>query len=122
MTLRLCGIRGATVADANTEEAILAATQELLQAMLQSNRLEAADIASIFFSVGPELNAAFPAAAARQLGLSQTPLMCMTEIPVEGGLSFCVRVLIHANLSSPQSAMRPVYLKEAATLRPDVVR
>ena len=122
MTSYLRGIRGATVAESNTRDAILAATDELLRSVLSKNALKTDDIASIFFSVTQDLDAEFPAVAARNLGLANTPLLCLNEIPVKNSLGRCIRILIHANLDIPQNAVKHVYLKEAASLRPDVVR
>ncbi len=113
------GIRGATVASANQEHAILDATRQLLEAILEANpKLTPENIASALFTVTDDLTAAYPAKAARQLGWQETPLMCAREIPVQGGLPFCIRVMIHWNTDTPQSAIRHVYLGEAATLRP----
>ena len=122
MTLSLRGIRGATVAETNSREAILTATEELLREILRENNLKPEDIASIFFSMTHDLDAEFPAVAARNLGLSNTPLLCLNEIPVLHGLSHCIRILIHANMTLRQADIRHVYLKEAIRLRPDVVR
>jgi chorismate mutase len=119
MTVR--GVRGATVAIHNDAEAILSATQELLQTMLAANPgLVPEDVASIFFTVTPDLDAVHPALAARQMGWETTPLLCAQEIPVPGGMERCVRVLIHWNTTTAQSEIRHVYLREAASLRPDL--
>ena len=80
------------------------------------------DIASIFFSVTKDLDAEFPAVAARQLGLSHTPLLCLNEIDVPASLQKCVRILCHVNTPTPQSDIRHIYLKEAKSLRPDTVK
>jgi len=97
------GVRGATVAAANQAEAILAATQELLLAIRNANpAMRTEDLASILFTVSDDLDAVHPALAARQIGWSRVPLLCAREIPVPGGLSNCVRVLIHWNTDSPQ--------------------
>lgn len=118
MSLR--GVRGATIAETNQAEAILEATRELLQAMLKANpTLSAEDIASVLFTVTDDLNATYPATAARQLGWMGTPLMCATEIPVPGGLPMVIRVMIHWNTELKQSEIHHVYLKEAAQLRPE---
>ncbi|MAU93173.1 MAG: chorismate mutase [Planctomycetes bacterium] len=113
------GIRGAIVCTANTEAAILSATTACLTAILEGNSVAIADIASAFFSVTPDLNAAFPAAAARAMGLSQTPLLCLNEIDVPGGLARCIRILVHVNTTHPQAAIQHVYLGDAKQLRPD---
>ncbi len=118
MTVR--GIRGAITVEANTRAAILAATRELLEAILKANpALATEDIASVLFTVTDDLDAAYPALAARQLGWDHVPLMCGREIPVPDGLPRCVRVLVHWNTDLPQSAVHHVYLREAARLRPD---
>lgn len=115
------GIRGANTASADQPEAILAATRELLEAILAQNPgLVPEEIASAFFTVTDDLSAAYPAKAARQIGWVQTPLMCAREIPVPGGVPRCIRVLLHWNTSLPQSAIRHVYLGEATRLRPDL--
>ncbi|MCI0521927.1 MAG: chorismate mutase [Chloroflexi bacterium] len=115
------GIRGAIVAGENTPQAIQQATRELLEAMLSANpTLRPEEIASAWFTVTGDLTAAYPAAAARQMGWDQAPLMCALEIPVPGGLARCIRVLIHWNTRLPQSAVRHAYLGEAAKLRPDL--
>ncbi len=115
------GIRGATVASTNQGEAILSATRELLQAILNANpTLRPQDIASALFTLSDDLNAAYPAKAARQLGWISTPLMCAREIPVLGSLPNCIRVLLHWNTDLPQAAIHHVYLGQAANLRPDL--
>lgn len=115
------GIRGATTASANQEESILSATRELLVALQESNpSLEPEDIASILFTVTEDLDAEYPAKAARQLGWTETPLMCAREIPVPGSIPHCIRVLIHWNTHLIQSDIRHVYLGIAAKLRPDI--
>ena len=119
MSLR--GIRGATVVTADEAEAILAATRELLSAMLAANPgLEPDDIASIFFTLTHDLRAVHPALAARQLGWGMVPLMCAQEIPVPGGMPKCIRVLIHWNTDVLQGEIHHVYLGGAAKLRPDL--
>jgi chorismate mutase len=115
------GIRGAAVAPSNTPQAILEATQELLQALLAANpSLLVEDIASAFFTLTPDLDAVHPAHAARQLGWTQVPLLCAQEIPVPGSLPRCIRVLIHWNTPLPQPEIRHIYLGAAAALRPDL--
>jgi chorismate mutase len=113
------GIRGATVAAANTPEAIADATRELLLALAAANALEPADIASVIFSTTPDLTAAPPARAARALGWTDTALMCLGEMEAANGLPRCIRVLIHWNTDRPITEVRHVYLHAAAGLRPD---
>jgi chorismate mutase len=112
------GIRGATTAERNEREEILMATTELLQLMVRKNELHVEDIASAIFTVTEDLDAEFPAAAARQLGWDEVALMCMREIPVPNSLGKCIRVLLHVNTTRTASEIRHVYIREAVTLRP----
>ncbi|MEZ5126731.1 MAG: chorismate mutase [Thermoleophilia bacterium] len=116
---RLSAIRGATGVEADTSAAIATRTAELVSTILERNRIAVDDIVSIIFTATPDLRADFPAAAARALGLSHTPLLCCQEIPVEGALERCVRVLVHVYMPSGQPA-RHVYLHEARQLRLDL--
>jgi chorismate mutase len=119
MTIR--GIRGANHIAANTSPAILGGTRQLLLAIAQANPgFQPADLASIFFTLTPDLDAAYPALAARQLGWTDAPLLCAQEIPVPGSLPRVVRVLLHWNTPTPQTRIRHVYLGAAETLRPDI--
>jgi chorismate mutase len=115
------GVRGATVAVEDQPEAIHAAVRELLEAMQNANpSLRTTDLASAWFTATPDLQSAYPASAARQVGWDQVPLMCAQEIPVPGGLPRCIRILLHWNTTLPQSAIHHVYLGAAASLRPDI--
>jgi chorismate mutase len=115
------GVRGATVADQDEPEAVLMATREMLQAILAANpEMHTSALASAFFTVTDDLSSAYPARAARQIGWEQVPLMCAREIPVPGSLPRCIRVLLHWNTDLPQSAVHHIYLKAAASLRPDL--
>jgi len=115
------GVRGATTADANTPEAILSATRELLQALVTANDLEPSDLASAIFTTTPDLNAAFPARAARDLGWTDVPLLCTHEMNVPGALPRCIRVLLHWNTDKAPSEVVHVYLRGATLLRPDLL-
>ncbi len=114
------GIRGATTAPANTKSDIIARTKEMLEALVKLNDIDLEDIASAIFSVTDDLNAEFPAVAARQMGWLYTPLFCTMEIPVQGSLKSCIRVLLHVNTDRPQEEIKHVYLHEAEKLRPDI--
>ncbi len=118
---KLRGIRGATTVDTNSREAILEATQELLTALVAQNDLTPDDIASAFFSATPDLNAEFPALAARQIGWTHVALTCMTEMFVPGSLQMCIRILMHVNTTRRQDEVKFVYLRGARALRPDLV-
>lgn len=121
--MRFRGIRGAVTVEANTEQAILDATTEILQKMVRANEVDVDDIAGIFFTASPDLTAAFPAEAARRLtGWTQVPLMCAQEIPVPGALPRCVRVLMLVNTTKTLDEVQHVYLRGAERLRPDLTR
>lgn len=119
MTCR--GIRGATTVDINAAEPILAATRELLEHLVAANGLDAQDVCSAIFTATPDLNAVYPARAARDMGWTQIPLMCMQEMAVAGSLPMCIRVLIHWNTDLEQHQIRHIYLGRARVLRPDLV-
>ena len=112
------GIRGATTVERNEREEIVMATTELLLLMVRKNELHVEDIASAIFTVTGDLDAEFPAAAARQLGWDEVALMCMREIPVPNSLGKCIRVLLHVNTTRTASEIRHVYIREAVALRP----
>lgn len=115
------GIRGAITIDRNEEDTILAATRELLATIQQANpSLVLADLASALFTVTADLTAAYPARAAREMGWCDVPLLCVQEMPVEGSLPLCIRVLLIWNTSLSQKEIRHVYLRQAAALRPDL--
>ncbi|GBD31497.1 Chorismate mutase AroH [bacterium HR33] len=113
------GIRGATTAQDNTREAILSATEELLQAIVAANQLALEDIASVLFTVTSDLDAEYPARAARELGWHDIALLGATEMNVPGGVPRCIRVLLHVNTDKPASQMKHIYLRGARALRPD---
>ena len=112
------GIRGATTVEHNNREEILAATAELLQLMVSQNELHTGDIASVIFTVTQDLDAEFPALAARQLGWSEVALICAREIPVPGSLGKCIRILLHVNTKRSASEIQHVYIRGAVILRP----
>jgi chorismate mutase len=114
------GIRGAISVSKNSKDEIISSTKTLLRKMAVLNKIKVEDIASVIFSVTKDLNAEFPAIAARRLGWSGTPLLCTYEVDVPGSLSGCIRVLMHVNSGKPQSSMKSVYLNDAKKLRPDL--
>jgi len=113
------GIRGATTADENTPESILAATRELLEALIRANGLRPDDVASAIFTTTPDLNAEYPAKAARALGWRDVALLCAHEMDVPHGLKKCIRILIHWNTTARVDEVRHVYLRGTVGLRPD---
>ena len=116
--MKVCrGLRGATKSEDNTAEDIYAATREMLQQLIEANDIEERDVAMAYFTVTPDLNAAFPAAAARQLGWNSTALMCATEIAVPNSLPSCIRVLILINTEKEPDELHNIYLKGTEVLR-----
>jgi chorismate mutase len=114
--MRLRAIRGAITVDANERDAILDGTEELVHALMERNALAADDIVSCIFTCTEDLDAAFPAEAARRLGLSAVPLLCAQEIAVPGSLERVIRVMAHCYSEQAQH----VYLREATALRKDL--
>lgn len=114
------GVRGAITVENNSSEEILQATTELMTEMVKSNELTEDTIASILFSTTPDLDAVFPAVAARQMGWVQVPMMCAQEIPVPGALSQCIRILMTINTEKKQNEIQHVYMRGARVLRPDL--
>ena len=117
--MRLYALRGATTVAANDRDAILAATDELMRTILDRNALAADDLVSCIFTLTEDLDAEFPAVAAREMGLSAVPLLCTREVPVPGALPRVIRVLIHC-YGEPDHEAQHVYLGEAAALRLDL--
>jgi chorismate mutase len=115
------GIRGATTVRVNEAEAILDATAELLEQVVAANDVVQEDVTSVIFTMTPDLDAVYPAVAARRLGWTHTALICTQEMAIVGSLPRCIRVLVHWNTDRPIDQIRHVYLREARTLRPDLV-
>jgi chorismate mutase len=115
-------IRGATQADANLRESILEATTELVTEVMTRNDLTTDDVISVIFTATPDLNAEFPAVAARKVGFDDVPLLCASEIDVPGGLPRIVRLMAHVDIDRPRSAVRHVYLRGATALRLDIAQ
>ena len=117
---RVAAIRGAITAEANTKDEILMRTEELLSEIAAENRLAPEDIISIIFTATRDLDAAFPAEAARKMGWLETPLLDAVEISVPGSLPRTIRVLVHINTREDRFKPQHVYLRDAAQLRPDL--
>jgi chorismate mutase len=115
-------VRGATQVVADDRDEVLAATAELLQAVLTRNGLTAEDLISVLFTATPDLRSEFPAYAARQMGLVDVPLMCAAEIDVPGAMPRVLRLLAHVETSASRREVRHVYLRGAAALRTDLPR
>ncbi|MEO6458460.1 MAG: chorismate mutase [Chloroflexia bacterium] len=111
------GVRGATVAHADTREAIHSATVELVAAMMEANGAQPDDLASAFFTTTPDLHAAFPAEAARLMGWEYVPLLGAVEMDKVGAPALCIRVLLHWNTTSGQRDIKHIYLRGMESLR-----
>jgi chorismate mutase len=114
---KLRGLRGATTADANTRSAIVSATSELLAELVSRNDLDLDDVAAAFFTTTQDLNAEFPAVAARLLGWTQIALMCGHEMAVPDAQPMCIRVMVLLNTDKRPDQLDNVYLRQAANLR-----
>ena len=114
-------IRGAITVENNDREEILQAAGELLDDIIKANNLKTEDMVSMIFTLTPDLNAVFPAVAARLAGITNVPLMCMNEVPVPGALPKCVRLLITVNSDKSLDEICHIYKREAVKLRPDIV-
>ena len=117
--MRLFAMRGATTVDRNEADAILAATETLMREIMDRNALGPADVVSCIFTLTDDLDAEFPAVAARRLGFDRVPLLCAREVPVPGSLPMVIRVLIHYYADERHEATH-VYLGEARRLRRDL--
>jgi chorismate mutase len=116
------GIRGAINVAKNEKEEILLRTGELLRAMVRANRVKADDVAAAIFSLTPDLDAEFPAIAARRMGWADVPLMCASELDVPRGMKKVVRILLLVNSTVPPGRIRHQYLGKTPALRPDLAR
>src|SRR2546426_3027727 len=114
MTKILRGLRGATTAAANTSEAILDASEELLSALRDANGFAPEDVESAIFTTSPDLTADYPARAARRLGWTDVPLLGAAEVAVPTGLPRCIRVLLHFYTTKPQRSLNHMSLRTGA--------
>ena len=114
-------IRGATSVEADEPSAIYARTTELVQQMLSSNDISVTDLVSVFFTCTPDLTSAFPATAARAMGLEDVPLMCAVEMGVKGAPTGIIRVMMHIQSSQERENLTHVYLHAATGLRSNIV-
>ena len=120
--MKVRAIRGATTVDLDSQESIEDAVSELLSELFSANGLKQADLISIYFTSTPDLVSEFPATAARKLGLSDTPLICSSEIAVPGSLEKCIRVMVHAYTALEKSEIKHQYLRKATSLRKDLTQ
>jgi len=122
VTIMLRGVRGATTIDSNIREMIMERVAELLGTIVAENEISKEDVGTVIFSSTPDLNAAFPATAARIMGWSEVPLFGTQEADIDCGLTQCVRILILWNTDKAQDEIKHVYLRGAAVLRPDIIK
>jgi len=118
--LSVRAVRGAVTVDNNSSEDVMNETIKLLSRMIDDNVINKDDIISIIFSTTHDINAAFPAAAARKMGWTDIPLMCTNEMDVPGSLPKCIRILMHINSDKTNAQLRHIYMKDARKLRPDL--
>src|SRR5262249_27120663 len=116
------GVRGATTIGQNDREEILTATRQLLALLIRRNGIDSRDVASALFTTTPDVDAEFPALAARQLGWLDVPLLCGHEMSIPGSLPHCIRVLVHWNTDKSQTEIQHIYIREAERLRPDLCK
>ena len=117
---RVRAVRGAIRVDRDETETVLSATERLLSRMLEWNGVGVDELVSVFFTVTEDLRSAFPAEAARRIGLGSVPLMCAQEIPVAGSMPMVIRILVHFHTNRGQGEVAHVYLDGAETLRDDL--
>lgn len=119
---RLAAVRGATTLDADTREQVLSRTAEMLGALLARNDLDTVDVVSLLFTATPDVHSEFPAAAVREAGIADVPMLCARELAIESdsGIPLCVRVMAHVYTDRPRSKLRHVYLRGAGQLRSDL--
>jgi chorismate mutase len=118
--MRLRAARGAIRVPSDDSDALLGSTERLLSTMLQRNQVEGEDLVSVMFTATDDLRSAFPAEAARRMGLGRVPLMCAREIPVDGAMPSVIRVLMHFHSERTLDEVVHVYLDGAESLRDDV--
>ncbi len=113
-------VRGATTVNHNTSEEIISETSRVLTEIIEENSIDLEDVISIFFTVTKDLDAAFPAVAARKLGWTNIALLCTYEIDVPDSLKNCIRVMLHFNTDRKNCDIKHIYLNKARNLRPDL--
>lgn len=113
-------LRGATTLDRDEVDHMSERVRALLGEMLERNAVAHDDIVSVVFTATDDLHSGFPAAAAREMGLGDVPLLCARELDIEGGMARCVRVLMHVETERPRAELRHVYLEQARSLRDDL--
>jgi chorismate mutase len=119
---RVVALRGATTLEVDTREQVLTRTTELLATLLERNQLRSADLISLIFTATDDIHSEFPAAAVREAGIADVPMLCARELPIDGpsNIPLCIRVMAHAHSEQPRTALRHPYLHAARQLRSDL--
>lgn len=120
MAERVRALRGATTLEEDSRDQVIERTARLIQTMLERNEVSKGDLISIVFTATDDIRSEFPAAAARQIGISDVPLLCARELDVEGAVGRCIRVLMHLYTEKEPATLRHVYLEGAVPLRTDL--
>jgi len=120
MAERVRALRGAITLDSDSKDQVIERTARLLTTMLERNQVTHEDLVSIVFTATDDIRSEFPAAAARQIGISDIPLLCARELSVEGAVGLCIRVLMHLYTEKEPRSLRHVYLEGAVPLRTDL--
>lgn len=118
----MLSIRGATTITADSPEEVISATTELLQSIIIENKLQLEKITAVFFTCTRDITSAYPAKAARDLGITQAALMCLQEMYVENSLDRCIRICVFYNEETISDMIKHIYLNNAVTLRPDLLK
>lgn len=118
----ICTIRGAITIEHNVKDEVYSATKEMISEIMTQNNINIEDIVSITFTCTRDIDCAYPAVAARQVGITEASLMCFQELYVAGSLPMCIRAMVMANTDRVQKDMNHIYLKNAQKLRPDIVK
>jgi chorismate mutase len=113
-------VRGATTVNRNTREEIFGAVKELIGDMFIKNNIDRSDVISILFTATKDLDAVYPAAAVREMGYDDIPLLCSCELDIKGSLERCIRVMLFFNTEKNNKDIRHIYLRQAVSLRPDL--
>ena len=120
MSTSVLALRGAITLERDEKDHLLERVQRLLREMLERNEVDHDDLISILFTATSDVHAAFPALAARQMGLGDVPLICAQELEIEGGMPLCIRILMHLQTTRTRSELHHVYLEDARSLRDDL--
>lgn len=120
--IRVAAVRGATTLDSDTREEVLTHTTELLETLMQRNGLTTDDVVSLLFTATEDITSEFPAAAVREAGISDVPMLCARELGIDGGsnIPLCVRVMAHVHTDRPRAELHHAYLRGARQLRSDL--